>query len=147
MTFSLRPGQPNDAPAIATILSDWIDETDWMVRIHTREEDQGFGKFLLDKTDVTIALRGDRVGGFLARQHEDVQALYLAPFARGQGGGQALLDAAKAMAPRLSLWCFQANEGARAFYAREGFQEVELTDGQGNDEKLPDVRLVWKRET
>ena len=34
---------------------------------------------------------------------------------------------------------------ADGFYVREGFTEVELTDGAGNDEGLPDVRLVWHR--
>ena len=52
---------------------------------------------------------------------------------------------AKARSPRLELWTFQANTRARAFYAREGFAEVKLTDGQGNDEELPDVRMVWNR--
>ena len=63
--------------------------------------------------------------------------------ARGRGVGKALLDTAKARSDRLELWCFQANAGARRFYAREGLAEVERTDGAGNDEKLPDVRLVW----
>ena len=51
-------------------------------------------------------------------------------------------DDAKA-AGHLTLWTFQANDGARRFYAREGFREVEFTDGAGNAEKLPDVRLEW----
>ena len=83
--------------------------------------------------------------GFLARDGEMIHALYLRPKARRRGFGKALLDQAKAETPRLTLWAFQANAQARRFYAREGFAEVEETDGAGNDEKLPDVRLTWER--
>ena len=34
----------------------------------------------------------------------------------------------------------------RAFYAREGFVEVDWTDGAGNEEHEPDVRCRWVRE-
>ena len=51
---------------------------------------------------------------------------------------------AKDRSDRLELWCFQRNEAARRFYAREGFAEVEWTEGADNDEGLPDVRLVWQ---
>ncbi len=84
-------------------------------------------------------------GGFLAREGEEVLALYLAPEARGRGVGKALLDAAKAGRERLTLWAFQRNAAALRFYAREGFAEVERTDGAGNEAGLPDVRLVWER--
>jgi len=33
---------------------------------------------------------------------------------------------------------------ARRFYGREGFVEVEHTDGAGNEEGEPDVRLEWR---
>jgi len=149
MTITLRKARPNDARAIATILSDWIDQTDWMVRIHTRAEDQGFGAMLIEKTDVTVAETNAsprEICGFIAIQPPVVQALYLAAKGRGQGIGKALLDHAKAAHERLELWAFQANRGARSFYEREGFVEVERTDGAGNDEKLPDIRMVWERD-
>jgi hypothetical protein len=41
------------------------------------------------------------------------------------------------------LWTFQANTGARRFYARHSCREVEWTNGEHNEEKTPDVRLVW----
>ena len=139
----LRPAIPADAARLAAILSDWIDETDWMPRLHTREEDAGFVAGLIDRMPVMTADAPGPVG-FLARDGEDIVALYLAPEARGRGIGKALLDAAKGESARLALWTFVANEGARAFYAREGFVEDRRTGGE-NDEKLPDVRLVWER--
>ena len=64
--------------------------------------------------------------------------------ARRQGHGRALLDHAKARADRLSLWTFEANREALAFYAAQGFAETARTDGD-NEEGLPDVRLEWRR--
>ena len=57
------------------------------------------------------------------------------------GIGAALIAAAKAARPEgLLLWTFVANEGARRFYAREGFVESGRTEGE-NEEGLPDVLL------
>ena len=41
------------------------------------------------------------------------------------------------------LWVFESNTGARAFYARHGLVELERTDGSGNEEKAPDVKMAW----
>jgi ribosomal protein S18 acetylase RimI-like enzyme len=55
-----------------------------------------------------------------------------------------LLDLAKALQPAgLQLWVFETNVGAQRFYRRHGFVEVERTDGAGNEEKAPDIRMAW----
>jgi len=145
VSVTLSAAGPGDGALIGAILADWVDETAWMVPAHTRAQTLGFGDLLIRASEVTVAHRARHVVGFLSRQGDEVQALYLAASARGAGIGAALLEAAKADAAQLSLWVFQANIGARAFYRRHGFVEVARSDGQGNDEKLPDVRLVWKR--
>jgi ribosomal protein S18 acetylase RimI-like enzyme len=76
-----------------------------------------------------------------------VEHLYVKPDAQRAGIGSTLLDAAKARRPAgLRLWVFQRNEGARAFYAKHGFAEVERTDGAANEEREPDVLLAWPGE-
>ena len=142
---ALRPARPSDAAALAAILSDWIDATPWMPRIHSRAEDRGFVARLIAEMTVTVAERDGRAAGFLARRDGFVHALYLAPAERRRGTGRRLLRAAQADCAELVLWCFQANAPARAFYASEGFVAAEATDGAGNDEHLPDLRLVWHR--
>jgi GNAT superfamily N-acetyltransferase len=120
-----------------------------MPRVHTRQEDQMFGAFLIERTTVTVAVPidlPDVICGFTALQPPQIQAFYLAPQWRGQGVGTQLLDHLKSQSQPLQLWAFQANVGARRFYEREGFVEVERTDGAGNDEKLPDIRMVWEQE-
>ena len=138
---------PKDARALARILSDWIDETPWMPDLHTPEEDERFLHHLITRNDVTVLQNWRGAQGFMAQDGQKIHALYLRPQARGRGHGARLLDRAKSQSARIELWTFQANTGARAFYAREGFREVEFTDGAGNDEKQPDVRLVWEQDT
>ena len=69
-----------------------------------------------------------------------IDHLYLRPGWTGQGIGERLLAHALAVLPRpLRLYTFQANAGARRFYERHGFRALALTDGQGNEERCPDV--------
>lgn len=146
MSVILREGNPADADAIARILSDWIDNTSWMPRVHSRDEDRGFGHFLLANTKVSVADEGGIAIGFLARRDAEIDALYVDAPARGQGIGSRLLSAQKSACEFLALWTFQANQPARTFYAKHGFREIHETDGQTNDEKLPDVRLEWRAQ-
>ena len=146
---AIRPvigtARATDAPAIGAILSDWIDETDWMPRIHKRADEQAFAADLVARGWVTVARRRGEVVGFLARDGAEVVALYVARGARGQGVGQALMARAKRRSPRLALWTFQFNHAAQVFYERQGFHEIARTGGAGNDEKLPDIRYAWER--
>jgi len=141
----LGPARPADAAPVGAILADWIDQTDWMPRVHKHGAEQVFAGELIAKGWVTVARRGGRVAGFLARDGAEVVALYVAADARGQGVGSALLARAKRKSPRLALWTFRFNHAARTFYAAHGFVETARTGGAGNDEKLPDVRLEWER--
>jgi GNAT superfamily N-acetyltransferase len=145
--WRITSAEPEDAGPLAQILGDWVRETGWMPVLHSREEDARFVAGLIASHEVRVA-RGDRGAlGFIVLSESEIPAFYLAADARGRGIGKALLSDAKVLRPRLSLWLFAANERAERFYLREGFREVERTDGQGNDESLPDIRMVWERET
>lgn len=144
MSVALAPARPGDAPALAAILGGWIAECDWMPKLHSAEEDVAFVSGIVERQRVLVARVDGKPAGFLSRDGGHVTCLYLAPAARGRGIGARLLAKAKAAEPLLSLWTFQANTRAIAFYRREGFTEAERTDGAGNDERLPDVRLVWQ---
>ncbi len=146
MNIVLMSATGADGAAIGAILSGWIDETDWMPRIHTKAEDLGFGDWLVDVCDVVVARSGDQVVGFLALQGSDIQALYLADDARGFGLGARLLEQAKGQAEQLGLWSFQANDAALRFYKKHGFIEDQRTNGADNDEGLPDVHMIWERD-
>lgn len=143
---SLRPARSTDAGTVGAILSEFIDTTPWMPRIHTRAEDLGFAGQMIANGWVTVAEGRDAVTGFIAQADTDIHALYVAGDARGAGTGSALLAAAKAQVSRLTLWTFQTNARAQAFYLRHGFVAMERTDGARNDERLPDIRFEWTRK-
>lgn len=140
----LRPATPLDVGRVGAILSAWIDETPWMPRIHTRAEDIAHADMMVDRGWVTVS-ENETITGFLARNGDDIHALYIDPKERGQGVGSKLLTNAMHQEDQLTLWTFQANTGAQAFYERHGFTPVEHTDGAGNDEGLPDIRYHWQR--
>lgn len=142
----LRAARSTDAGSVGAILSEFIDDTPWMPRVHTRAEDLCFAGEMIDMGWVTVAETPGRVAGFVALKGTMIHALYVAAAAREQGVGSALLRAMQAHAQALNLWTFQANENAQRFYAAHGFVPIETTDGQGNDEGLPDIRMSWKRE-
>ncbi|MEM9045599.1 MAG: GNAT family N-acetyltransferase [Pseudomonadota bacterium] len=143
--IEIRPARPSDVEGCAGILNAWIDATDWMPRCHSRASVAAhFRDDVIAHRTVWIAERYSLMQGFLALNRAGlVTDFYLTEDARGQGLGSRLLKLAKeTRSEGLSLWTFQANHGARAFYAREGFLETHQTDGV-NEEGLPDVFLEW----
>ena len=145
MSVELAAARVLDAGAVGSILSDSIEELDWMPRLHTRAEDISFAAEMIDQGWVTVARKQNTLCGFLALRGGEVLSLYVDAKARSQGVGQTLLNAAKSDADCLTLWTFAANEGAQRFYTRAGFVEMERGDGSGNEEGLPDIRFEWKR--
>ncbi|MBC7740165.1 MAG: GNAT family N-acetyltransferase [Candidatus Saccharibacteria bacterium] len=137
----LRDALPDDAVVIAAIMADWLAVTPWIPKLHTSEATMQFARDLVAAQTVRMAEVAEGVG-FLARDSGEVNALFVAQAVRGRGIGRALIEGAKATGP-LALWTFQANPAAQRFYRRAGLREVGRTDGAGNFEKLPDVRMEW----
>ncbi len=113
--------------------------------VHSREETHAWmaGRLAAD-SEGWVAERDGRIVGYLVITGDWVDDLFLAPGETGHGIGTALLDLAKAQRPGgVCLWVFESNQGARRFYRRHGFVELESTDGSGNEERAPDVRMAW----
>ncbi|WP_328380567.1 GNAT family N-acetyltransferase (plasmid) [Streptomyces sp. NBC_00440] len=107
-----------------------------------------FSGVLVPQYETWVAVTGDSVVGLLVLNGEELKQLYLEPQWRGRGLGDRFMLLAKWQQPDgLSLWTFQVNAPAQRFYQRHGFEEVERTDGQRNDEREPDVRYVWQPHT
>lgn len=141
--LAIRKASPDDALACATILNRWIDETNWMPRVHPADDvERHYREWVLPKRDVYVI--GQPLQGYIALDREEpfITSLYCRK--RNAGLGKRLLDHAKAHhGPTLNLWTFVANRDARRFYKREGFKEVDRTDGD-NEEKLPDILFRWE---
>lgn len=94
--------------------------------------------------EVWVAEAEGRVVGYARFTRTWLDDLYVDPDHAGRGVGSALLDLVKARHPDgFGLWVFVSNTPARDFYARRGLVERERTDGSGNEEKAPDVRMEW----
>lgn len=143
----LRPAVMADADDIARIMRASLRSLPWMPMMHTPEEDRAFiGRHVLPRQQVTVAVAGEELAGFIAVDGERVEQLYLDPRRTGRGIGSSLLERATAAMPVVKLCCFQANERARRFYERHGFEAEAFGDGSANEEKLPDITYVRRRQ-
>lgn len=87
----------------------------------------------------------DTIVGLMALGETELDHLYLRPGWWRQGIGSRLVELAKERRPAgLSLYTFQVNGRARAFYERHGFIAVWFGDGSTNEERQPDVRYEWR---
>ncbi len=106
------------APVMAAIQGAWCHDTTWMPKVRKAEANLGFARHLI--TTQTCRVPGlPEVMGFPSRDNTEITALCLAPIAQGLGHGTALLTEAK----------------------------VAHIDRSGNDERLPDIRLQWRKDT
>lgn len=146
----LRPATPEDAPAIADLLIRVRAAAyPHMPRgIHTDEECHAWvAGWDLAAWEVWVADNGTAPLAVAVVAGDWLHSLYVAPEAAGQGIGGALLDLAKGIRPTgFCLWVFESNTPARAFYEHRGLVELERTDGSGNEEKAPDIRMAWPGE-
>jgi chorismate mutase/GNAT superfamily N-acetyltransferase len=154
----LRPGRPDEADAVADVYLAARREAAMPPSVHTDDEVRSWLSGRLQSEDeVWVAetagseTAGSETAGSVvayARLTETwLDDLYVAPAYSRQGIGSTLLDLVRARRPRgFCLWVFEMNVPARAFYARHGLVELERTDGDGNEEKAPDIRMAWPGE-
>lgn len=120
----------------------------WLPALHTPEEDHWYFETIVLPTEtVLIAREQIRPVGFISLHKGWVNHLYIAPDRWGMGFGLKLLETARSDLDHLQLWVFQKNTRARQFYSNRGFCDRESTDGHDNEEKMPDLRMEWSRET
>jgi putative acetyltransferase len=115
--------------------------------LHTPAEDMEFHRsIVLTQNEAWGAFDGDDLIGFIAFQPGWIDHLYVLPDRLRSGIGSQLLTYAQQQQSELRLYTFQANARARAFYERFGFVIEEMTDGQRNEEKMPDITYLWRAD-
>lgn len=143
----LRRAATDDAPEVARVLRASRVAVIPLIPppVHTPVEDvEWVRNHLIPNTDVWLAVDGPRLLAVMAMRPGWLDHLYVAPGSTRHGLGSLLVDQAKSRSPAgLELWVFESNLPARAFYERHGFVAVERTDGSGNEERAPDIRMVW----
>jgi GNAT superfamily N-acetyltransferase len=142
----IRSARTQDMAACAAIHNNWIDETDWMPRVHSHADVvQYYKSTVASERNAFVVNSGHTIFGMMVLAPDQlVSALYVDRDYRRQGVGKMLLARAKQeFGDKVHLWTFQANEGAKRFFAREGFLEINRTDGD-NEEGLPDILMEWQ---
>lgn len=143
--ISLRAARPNEGAALALVFGSARAAMAYLPVLHTAQENVVFFSACVARGGwVEVAEVAEMMVGFCAVHEGMVEHLYVRAEWQGRGIGGALLGRAMAAHPAgLSLWVFEENSRAQAFYMRAGFVEVERTDGRGNEEGVPDVRMRW----
>jgi chorismate mutase/GNAT superfamily N-acetyltransferase len=141
----LRPASAEDAEQIAELYlaTRRAAEPAMPPQVHAPESVRSFLAGTIADKEVWVAEAAELVG-FATLSDAWLDALYVGPEHQGFGIGTALLDLVKARRPDgFALWVFASNAPARGFYHRHGLVELEHTDGSGNEEHSPDVRMAW----
>jgi chorismate mutase/ribosomal protein S18 acetylase RimI-like enzyme len=142
-----RVGQPEDAAQVADLFTAVrvAAVPDMPPPVHTAAENLAWlTDQLSGAMEPWIAEQDGLIVGFMLLEGDRLHSLYVHEDRTGEGIGTLLLDVAKSQRPEgLQLWVFESNTRAQRMYARHGFVVVERTDGSGNEEQAPDVRMVW----
>ena len=143
----IRRASLDDMPALARLHRRTVTVSlPFVPHLHTPEEDAWwFAERLFATNEVWLADGEDGPAAYIAFRPGFIEHLFVRPEQQGAGLGPQLLAKAKAAFAELSLWTFQQNLRARAFYEKHGFAVVMETDGADNEEKLPDVLYRWRR--
>ena len=144
----LRAAGPDDAAAVAGLYTAARAAAvpQMPPAVHTGEEDRAWlaGQLAGDDVEVWVAERDGAIVAYAMVTRTWLNHLFVHPDQLGTGIGTVLLDLVKSLRPAgFALWVFESNEGARRFYRRHRLVELERTDGSGNEEKAPDIRMAW----
>jgi GNAT superfamily N-acetyltransferase/chorismate mutase len=145
--LTIRRGERADLPAVAEL---YLAARKAAVPLMPppAHDDDGVRRWVdgwsLHLREVWLALSGERLVGFANLSPHWLNSLYVDPAAQGTGVGSALLEVVKSrLDGGFALWVFESNAPARAFYERHGLVELERTDGWGNEERSPDIKMAW----
>ncbi|MEZ5095137.1 MAG: GNAT family N-acetyltransferase [Nocardioides sp.] len=142
--LTLRPALDSDGDQVADVHLAARGAAPMPASVHSDAEVRAWLAGRIGADPVWVAERGSRVVGYARFPGAWLDDLYVHPDHQGHGIGSALLDVVKAQRPDgFCLWVFESNAPARVFYERHGLVALERTDGSGNEERTPDVRMAW----
>ena len=146
----LRSAHPNDADAVATVLIESrLAFLPFAPLVRPEHEVKSWVRnHLLTSGRVVVWETDGQLVGVLATSEEAqkswIDHLYVLPGWTDKGIGSKLLKHAHRQLPSpIQLYTFQENSGARRFYERNDYKPIQFTDGQGNEERCPDVLNVF----
>jgi GNAT superfamily N-acetyltransferase len=147
---AVRRAGPEDADTLADLYSETRRAAYPQMphAVHTDDEHRDFyRKHVVEQSDHTVwvAEADGEILGFAHCTPTFLDGIYVRSDLRGRGIGSLLLDVVEATHPDgYELWVFVSNTDAHRLYLHRGLVEVERTDGSGNEEKAPDIRMAWR---
>ena len=142
----IRKAMATDAADVAELfIASQADALPFLARLHTPDETRGFIiSNVFVQCEVWVAEEERRIVGMMAINGSHIDHLYLQPGFYRRGIGTMLLAQAKALHPQgLTLFAFEVNKRACAFYTHHGFIAAERGDGSGNEAGEPDILFEW----
>jgi GNAT superfamily N-acetyltransferase len=143
---AVRVALLSDAEQIATVLiGSRKAYLPFAPSAHMDEETRAWvSTYLLPHENVLVAMNDGRIIGVASTRSSAgiswISQMYVASGYVGQGVGSLLLERLLKRLPRpVRLHTFQQNVGACRFYERNGFVEIELSDGADNEEHCPSI--------
>ncbi len=141
----IRRGTEDDLVPIAELYERSFGTLAFLPVLHTVEEHRNWFTTVMERDELWVYEEDEALVGFMMLGEEVLEYIFLEPRVFRRGIGTALLELAKERRPAgFTLWTFQQNERARAFYERHGLEAIRFTDGEGNEERTPDVQYAWR---
>jgi ribosomal protein S18 acetylase RimI-like enzyme len=142
----IRKAMATDAADVAELfIESQADALPFVARLHTADETRTFIiANVMVQCDVWLAEDDRHIAGMMAINGSHIDHLYLQPGLYRRGIGTMLLNHAKILHPQgLTLFAFEVNTRACAFYTHHGFVAAERGDGSGNEAGEPDILFEW----
>jgi len=144
MPTTVRRATEADSDSIAAVFLASRGTMAYLPKLHSDYETRGFMHHVVRDLETFAAVRQNEVVGFAALRGDWLDHLYVHPNRFNTLTGTKLFAEVRFQRPSgFQFWVFQQNASARRFYERHGCALVRLTDGQANEEKLPDALYVW----
>jgi ribosomal protein S18 acetylase RimI-like enzyme len=143
---SVRRAVAGDVSDVLKVFQGARAEMAYLPRLHSVDQDAEFLSTLIGSVHVEVAEHDGHVVGFFVVTDGWLEQLYISPDHQRRGFGRRLLEGAKAASPAgFTLWVFEENVGAIAFYEREGFRLKEKRNAEeaDNEEGLADRLYEW----
>jgi ribosomal protein S18 acetylase RimI-like enzyme len=147
MSIEIRRPANAEIPEVAELfIAAQADAIPFLRKLHSDRETHAFiAGPVFTQCDVWVAVQDGRIVGMMALNGQHLDHLYILPGYYRRGIGTKLLDLAKKLSPRsLTLYAFQMNMRARAFYEHHGFIAIEFGDGSANEAGEPDILYRWQ---
>jgi putative acetyltransferase len=149
--LALRPLLPADAPLLAEIFRDSIEdltaedygEAQREAWASAADDEAAFAERLAQALTLVATLSGSPVGFVSLKGADEIDMLYVHPAVAGQGAGAMLLDAVEKLAASrgAARLCVDASDSARGFFERRGFKAQRRNTVLCGDEWLANTTM------